>query len=235
MPDINDFIGGFKILLKRSGVATFEFHHVLKLLQLNQFDAIYHEHYYYHSLLTFQKILSSHGLEVFDVEQIPTHGGSLRVYAKHAGFAGHRRTDRVDAVLAQEIAAGLDTLAPYLKLEGDIRKMKRTFLKLVIEAKEAGKTIVAYGAAAKANTLLNYTGVGRDFIDYVVDKSTHKQGHCLPGVGIPILAPDKIFETRPDIVLILAWNLADEVEAQMAGIRAWGGQFLTLIPKVRLF
>ncbi len=232
VPDINDFIGGFRILLKPNGVACFEFHHVRNLLAKRQFDTIYHEHYYYHSLSTFSRILERHELSVFDVERVSTHGGSLRVYAQQADTGTHATSDRVAEVLADEHKAGLDTLEPYLRLDADIRQMKRRLLTFLIEAKNAGKTIVAYGAPAKANTLLNYAGVGTDFIDYTVDLSPHKQNKYLPGTLIPILAPERVFQTRPDYLLILVWNLTDEVHRQMAGIREWGGQFVTLIPDV---
>ena len=235
VPDINDFIGGFKILLKPQGVATFEFHHIMNLIGRNQFDAIYHEHYYYHSLSTFSRILAHHGLQVFDVEEISMHGGSLRVYAQPAGTGAHPVAARVTDLLAREKAFGLTTIDRYLEVNESIKKMKRRFLSFLIEAKAAGKTIAGYGAPAKATTLLNFAGARSDFIDYIVDRSPHKQGTYLPGAQIPIHGPERIFETKPDYLLILAWNLRDEVSQQMADIRKWGGKFMVLIPDVAVF
>ncbi|MEZ5728859.1 MAG: class I SAM-dependent methyltransferase [Burkholderiaceae bacterium] len=235
VPDINDFVGGFKILLKPTGVATFEFHHVMNLMKFNQFDTIYHEHYYYHSLHTFKNILAKHGLKVFDVEELGTHGGSLRVYAQHDDTGIHPVSDRVPDLLAREAEFGLTSLDRYLEFNEQVKAMKRRFLSFLIEAKNAGKTIAAYGAPAKGNTLLNYAGVKTDFIDYTVDKNPHKQGTYLPGVQIPIESPDRIFETKPDYLLILPWNLRKEISEQMSAIREWGGQFLVLIPEVEAF
>jgi len=234
VPDINDFIEGFRILLKDKGVATFEFHHVMNLLGLNQFDTIYHEHYYYHSLATFQRILASHSLAVFDVEQLPTHGGSLRVYAQHTVTGVHAISPRVGHVLAQERAAGLDRIETYLGLNERVRSMKLDLLSMLIEAKRHGKRIAAYGAPAKGNTLLNFAGVRNDFIDFTVDRNPAKQQHMLPGTMIPILSPDTIFESKPDLLLVLVWNLLDEVREQMAGIREWGGKFMVAMPDVRI-
>ncbi|MEZ5738602.1 MAG: class I SAM-dependent methyltransferase [Burkholderiaceae bacterium] len=234
VPDINDFIEGFRILLKPQGVATFEFHHVLNLLRLNQFDTIYHEHYYYHSLLTFTEILRHHQLQVFDVEKLSTHGGSLRVYAQHVDSGVQPVSPRVEALRIEETEAGLDKVETYLGLNERVRKMKHTLLSVLIEAKKQGKTIAAYGAPAKGNTLLNFAGVRTDFVDYVVDRNPAKQNHFLPGTMIPILAPEHVFETRPDYLLVLVWNLIDEVKEQMSGIREWGGQFLVLMPEVEL-
>jgi 2-polyprenyl-3-methyl-5-hydroxy-6-metoxy-1,4-benzoquinol methylase len=235
VPDINDFVAGFKILLKSHGVVTFEFHHVLQLMQHNQFDTIYHEHFCYHSLSTFQRLLAHHGLAVFDVEELSTHGGSLRVYAQHAETGPYAPTDRLKALLAREAEAGLTRLDPYLAFADRVKAMKFKLLAFLLAAKAEGKTIVGYGAPAKGNTLLNYAGVRADFIEYTVDRNPHKQGLYLPGTHIPIYAPEKIAETRPDYVLILPWNLREEVMAQMAHIREWGGQFLVLIPEVRVY
>jgi len=234
VPDLNDFVAGFSILLKPTGVATFEFHHVLNLLQHNQFDTIYHEHFCYHSLSTFQRILAHHGLEVFDVEELKSHGGSLRVYAQPQGTGNQQMSPRVAALLEREREAGLTTLAPYLAYDERVKKMKRRFLEFLIQAKSAGKSIAAYGAPAKGNTLLNYAGVRNDFIDYTVDLNPHKQNRYLPGTLIPIHGPDMIRQTRPDFLLILPWNLRDEIMGQMAHIREWGGQFLVLIPDVQV-
>jgi SAM-dependent methyltransferase len=234
VPDINDFVAGFKVLLKPTGVATFEFHHVLNLLRLNQFDTIYHEHFCYHSLTTFSKILAHHALRVFDVEEINTHGGSLRVFCQPEGTGVQPLSPRVAAMLAREKEAGLDTLAPYLAFNERVKAMKRRLLAFLVEAKDAGKSIAAYGAPAKGNTLLNYAGVRSDFIDYTIDRNPHKQNHFLPGTQIPILGPERLAETRPDYLLILVWNLKDEVIEQMKHLRDWGGKFLVLIPEVKV-
>ena len=234
VPDLNDFVAGFKLLLKPAGVVTFEFHHVLNLLQHNQFDTIYHEHFCYHSLGTFSRILAHHGLAVFDVEELTTHGGSLRVYAQHAGSGVQPQSPRVASLLEREREYGLDRLDAYAAFDARVKRMKRRFLQFLIDAKEAGKTIAAYGAPAKGNTLLNYCGVRSDFIDYTVDLNPQKQNRFLPGTGIPILSPEHVAATRPDYLLVLPWNLFDEIAEQMKHIREWGGQFLVLIPEVRV-
>ena len=234
VPDLNDFVEGFRILLAPTGVATFEFHHVLNLIRHNQFDTVYHEHFCYHSLSTFRRILEHHGLSVFDVEELPTHGGSLRVYAQPKDTGIHPVCARVPALLEVERAAGLTGVDAYLAYGERVKRMKRQLLRFLIAAKETGKSIAAYGAPAKGNTLLNYAGVRSDFIDYTVDRNPHKQGMTLPGTQIPIHDPAKIFETRPDYLLILPWNLRDEIVKQMAGIREWGGRFLVLIPEVEV-
>jgi SAM-dependent methyltransferase len=230
VPDINDFVEGFRILLKPQGVATFEFPHLLRLIEANYFDTIYHEHYSYLSLLAVERLFERHGLEVFDVEELKTHGGSLRVFAGHAGAHGPA-SDRVEAFRAKEERAGLDDLAAYADFAEKVRATKRALLALMIGLKDQGASIVAYGAPAKGNTLLNYCGVRGDFIDYAVDANPHKQGLMLPGTGIPVFAPDQIFRTRPDFVLILPWNLKDEITGQMAGIREWGGRFILPLPE----
>jgi len=235
VPDINDFVAGFRLLLKPEGVVTFEFHHVLQLMQHNQFDTIYHEHFCYHSLGTFSRILAHHGLVVFDVEELDTHGGSLRVFAQQAGTGPHRATERLANLIAREAELGLTRLDPYLAFAERVKTMKFKLLAFLLAAKAEGKIIVGYGAPAKGNTLLNYAGVRDDFIEYTVDRSPHKQGLYLPGTHIPIFAPEKIAETRPDYVLILPWNIREEVMAQMALIREWNGQFLVLIPDVRVY
>ena len=235
VPDLNDFVEGFRILLAPTGVVTFEFHHVLNLIRHNQFDTVYHEHFCYHSLSTFRNILAHHGLSVFDVEELPTHGGSLRVYAQPHDTGIHPIGTRVAALLETEQAAGLTGVDAYLAFGERVKRMKRELLRFLIDAKESGKSIAAYGAPAKGNTLLNYAGVRNDFIDYTVDRNPHKQGMMLPGTQIPILAPSRIFETRPDYLLILPWNLKDEIMRQMVAIHEWGGRFLVLIPEVGLF
>jgi len=234
VPDLNDFVAGMKILLAPGGAITMEFPHLLKLMQENQFDTIYHEHFSYFSFLTVQQVFAKHGLVLFDVEEISTHGGSLRIFARHAQDAQPAVAARVADLLARERAAGLDGIDAYRAFGEQVRETKRGLLEFLVGAKRAGKRIVCYGAAAKGNTLLNYCGIRSDFIDYAVDLSPHKQGCFLPGVHIPVYAPGRIQETRPDFVLILPWNLRDEIVAQMAGIRAWGGRFVVPIPQVKV-
>jgi SAM-dependent methyltransferase len=233
VPDLNDFVAGFKILLKPTGIATFEFPHLLRLIEQCQFDTIYHEHFSYFSLLVVDKIFAHHGLAVFDVEQLPTHGGSLRVFATHAAAAA-RRSERLDAVIAAERAAGLDRPGAHADFGNAVAEVKCRLLEFLIGARREGKTVVGYGAPAKGNTLLNYCGVGTELLPYTVDLSPHKQGRYLPGVQIPIHPPQRIFETRPDYVLVLPWNLKDEIATQMAGIRDWGGRFVVAIPTLTI-
>lgn len=234
VPDINDFVAGMKIALKPGGVITMEFPHLLQLMQQNQFDTIYHEHFSYLSWLTVEKIFAHHGIRLFDVDELPTHGGSLRIYGCHDDDVNQRTSERVTELREREIAAGLQQTSTYTAFQQQVAATKRGLLKFLIEARESGRRVVGYGAPAKGNTLLNYCGVRTDLLDYTVDKSPHKQGLLLPGVRIPIHAPEKIFETRPDYVLILPWNLEAEVTRQMAGIRDWGGQFVVPIPEVRV-
>jgi SAM-dependent methyltransferase len=233
VPDLNDFVAGFKILLKPTGIATFEFPHLLRLIQECQFDTIYHEHFSYFSLLVVDKVFAHHGLAVFDVEELPTHGGSLRVFAAPAE-AARRRSERVGAVIAAERTAGLDRPGSYGDFGNAVTEVKCRLLAFLIGARREGKTVVGYGAPAKGNTLLNYCGVGPELIPYTVDLSPHKQGRYLPGVQIPIDAPQRIFQTRPDYVLVLPWNLTDEIATQMAGIRDWGGRFVVAIPTLTI-
>jgi SAM-dependent methyltransferase len=231
VPDLNGFVRATSIVLKPGGVATFEFPHLLRLMDENQFDTVYHEHFSYFSLLAVQPVFARHGLSVFDVEELPTHGGSLRVYAAPAGAA--RPVDaRVGRLLSAEEAFGLGGRERYAAFDDQVKRTKRELLQFLIAAKTDGKTVVGYGAPAKGNTLLNYCGVRRDFIDYTVDRSPHKQGLFLPGTRIPILAPDTVRETRPDYVLILPWNLKDEIMQQMQFVREWGGRFVVPIPHV---
>ncbi|OWY66708.1 SAM-dependent methyltransferase [cyanobacterium TDX16] len=235
VPDVNDFIGGMKIVLKPNGILTMEFPHLLQLMQQNQFDTIYHEHFSYYSFITVEKMFAAHGLTLFDVEELSTHGGSLRIYGKHSDAVEPAVSNRVKQLKAKEAAAGLEDIETYLTFGEQVKATKRKLLKFLIEAKSQGKTIAAYGAPAKGNTLLNYCGVGKDFIDYTVDRSPYKQGLFLPGTHIPILHPDKIRETQPDYVLILPWNLKEEIMTQMAYIAEWGGQFVVPIPEVRVY
>jgi hypothetical protein len=234
VPDLNDFIAGMKIVLKPSGVITMEFPHILKLIQGNQFDTIYHEHFSYFSFLTVEKIFATHGITLFDVEELPTHGGSLRIYGKHSDAASPAITDRVAQLKAKEVAFGLDKLETYVKFGEQVQDTKRKLLSFMLRAKADGKSIVGYGAPAKGNTLLNYCGIGRDFIDYTVDLNPYKQDMYLPGTHIPIHSPEKIRETKPDYVLILPWNLKDEIMQQMAFIGEWGGQFVVPVPEVQV-
>jgi len=234
VPDLNDFIAGFSILLGPEGTVTCEFPHLLQLMHGCEFDTIYHEHFSYFSLLAVSRAFTRHNLAIVDVEELPTHGGSLRIYVTHAARAttvGPRVTD----LLRREREAGLATLDPYLAFSAQAAAAKRDLLRFLIEAKSEGKSIAGYGAPAKGNTLLNYCGVRSDFIDYVVDRNPLKQGRFLPGTRIPIHDPARIRETRPDYLLLLPWNLRDEIIAQMAYVREWGCRFVTPLPTVRLY
>jgi SAM-dependent methyltransferase len=235
VPDVNDLVAGMKILLKPGGRITMEFPHLLRLMAENQFDTIYHEHFSYFSLFTVEQIFAAHGLTIFDVDELPTHGGSLRIYARHTENESVPVSDNVHELRGREIAAGYNDLAAYRSFGEQVKQTKRNLLQFMIEARNAGKTIVGYGAPGKGNTLLNYCGIRADLLDYTVDRSPHKQGHFLPGTHIPIYDPDKIAETQPDYVLILPWNLKDEIMQQMAHIRAWGGQFVVPIPTVEVY
>jgi SAM-dependent methyltransferase len=228
-PNINDFVGGIARSLAPRGVATLEFPHLQRLLQHNQFDTIYHEHFSYLSLHAVESLFARHGLEVFDVDDLPTHGGSLRIYAQHAG-GPRTRTPRVAALRTGEREAGLLSAATYRRFASQVTETKRALLTLLIDLKRAGKKIAAYGAPAKGNTLLNYCGIRTDFIDFAVDISPHKQGKFLPGTRIPIYAPDRLLAERPDFVVILPWNIRDEVIAKNAQIATWGGRFIVPIP-----
>ena len=234
-PDINDFTAGIAALLKPDGIVTVEFPHVLSMFANNEFDTIYHEHYSYLSLLTVQKLFASHGLAVFDVEELPTHGGSLRVFAKPAGSAKNKVAESVARVIAKENAAGLFSIETYGRFRAHVEKVKRELLLFLIAQKKAGKTVAGYGAPAKANTLLNYCGIRTDLLEYTVDRSPHKQGKFLPGTHIPIFSPEKIRETKPDYVLILPWNIQEEIILQMAHIKEWGGKFVVAIPEMKIF
>jgi SAM-dependent methyltransferase len=231
VPDAHDFVEGLRRLLKPEGVITMEFPHLLRLLEERQFDTIYHEHFSYFSLLAAERLFAAHGLVLFDVEELPTHGGSLRIYAARAD--GPRRPgERIAGLHAAERAAGLHELETYLPFDEAARSAKRELLAFLLDAKQARKSIVGYGAAAKGVTLLNFCGVGTDFIDYVVDRSPHKQGRFLPGVRLPIYPPEHTRQTRPDLLLILPWNLADEIAEQMAYVRDWGCELVVPFPEV---
>jgi SAM-dependent methyltransferase len=231
VPDLSDFVAGIPIVLKPGGVVTIEFPHVMTTIDGNQFDQIYHEHFCYFGLLSTERIFAGHGMTIFDVDEVPTHGGSLRIYACHAGDESHPVTARVDELHRREIEAGYADMAMYEQFEETVRETKRKILELLIEAKRAGKTIVGYGAPGKGNTLLNYCGIRQDFLDFTVDRNPYKHGRFTPGTHIPIFPPEKIDEVQPDYILILPWNLKDEVMAQLAYAREWGAQFIVPIPE----
>jgi C-methyltransferase-like protein/putative zinc binding protein/methyltransferase family protein len=235
VPDLNDFVGGLKILLADSGVITIEFPHLLQTIDGNQFDQIYHEHFSYFSLYAAERIFAAHGLSVYDVEELPTHGGSIRIFAAHAEHGGKQTTERLVDLRAREKTAGVATLGYYQDFESRVRETKRKLLEFLIEAKRAGKRVVGYGAPGKGNTLLNYCGIRTDFVDFTVDRSPHKHGKFLPGTHIPIFEPDRLWDARPDYVLILPWNLKKEIMAQLSGISAWGGRFVVPIPEVTVY
>jgi SAM-dependent methyltransferase len=232
VPDLNGFVAGFKRLLKPQGVATFEFPHLLRLIAQVQFDTIYHEHFSYFSLLTAERVFTRHGLRVFDVEELPTHGGSLRLFVGHEG-AGQKEGPGLFAVRAAESSARLGEPASYRGFQARVERVRDGFLKFLDGEKRQGRQIAGYGAAAKGNTLLNYCRVGTDRIAYVVDRNPHKQGLLLPGSHLPIFGPEKVFETKPDDLVILPWNVADEVAREMAGIGAWNGRFVIAVPEIR--
>lgn len=235
VPDLNDFVRGLKLLLAPRGVLTMEFPHLLNLIEQNQFDTIYHEHFSYLSFLTVEKVFLHHGITLFDVEELPTHGGSLRIFGRHASDTSHAVSGRVAALRETERRAGLDGIEVYRRFDDKVKRTKRRLLEFLIRAKEDGKRIAGYGAPAKGNTLLNYCGVRSDFVEFTVDRSPHKQGCYLPGTHIPILHPDRVRELRPDYLLILPWNLKDEIVSQMQHIREWGGRFVIPIPTVQVF
>jgi len=224
-----------KILLKSSGIITLEFPHLLKLIKHNQFDTIYHEHFSYFSLLTVDKVFSSHSLTIFDVEEISTHGGSLRIFAKHSENDNHPINEKINALLEREKQFKLSDISTYMNFSSKIKALKNSIRDFFITAKNTNKKIVCYGAAAKGNTLLNYCGIGADLVDYVVDKNPHKQGLFLPGTHIHVYSPDKIHETKPDYLVILPWNLKDEIMQQSSYIRDWGGKFVIPIPEVKVY
>lgn len=231
VPDLNSFVAGIKILLAEEGAVTIEYPHLMRLVEENQFDTIYHEHFSYFSLSVTARIAGAHGLEVFDVEELPSHGGSLRVFFQHA--EGIRSIEpAVKDLLEREEAAGLGGPDYYAKFSANVEAVKRRLLAFLIDAKRRGKTVVGYGAPGKGNTLLNYCGIRSDFVDFTVDRNPLKQGRFLPGTHIPIRPPEALEEARPDYVLILPWNLKNEIAEQLKGIRSWGGQFVVPIPDV---
>ena len=234
VPDVSDFVKGLAILLKPGGTVTIEFPHLMRLMAENQFDTIYHEHFSYFSFLAAERIFAAQGLVLYDVEELTTHGGSLRVYARHAADATRPMTARAQELRRREIDAGFNRIETYSGFGERVRETKRKLLEFLIGAKRAGKTVAGYGAPGKGNTLLNYCGIRTDFIDFTVDRNTYKQGKFLPGTHIPIHHPDRIAEVKPDYVLILPWNFKDEIMKQMSYIRGWGGRFVVPIPEVRV-
>jgi SAM-dependent methyltransferase len=234
VPDLNDFVAGMKILLKPGGVITMEFPHLMSLMRDNQWDTIYHEHFSYFSFLTVSRVFEAHGLRLFDVEELPTHGGSLRIYGCHAENAEQPDSERALQLRERERAAGYEQLDTYLEYGLRVEQDKRQILRFLIDLKEQGLRIAGYGAPAKGNTLLNYCGVRPDFIDCTYDLNPHKQGHFLPGSHIPIRSPEAIGEDRPDVILILPWNLKDEILDQLSFIREWGGRFAARTPELTL-
>ncbi len=234
VPDLNDFVAGMKILLKPLGIITMEFPHLQRLMEENQFDTIYHEHFSYFSFLTAEKIFAAHGLTLFDVEELPTHGGSLRIYGRHKEDSSKPVSARVTDLRKREETAGYTRLETYSRFAEQVKETKRKLLEFLIEAKRGGKKIAGYGAPGKGNTLLNYCAIRSDFLDYTVDRNPYKHGRFLPGTHVPIYPPDRIQETKPDFLLILPWNLKDEIIKQNAFIREWGGKFVVPIPEVQI-
>ena len=234
VPDINSFVEGIKILLAPGGVVTIEFPHLLQLMDQNQFDTIYHEHFSYFSFHTSEKIFAAHGMTLFDVEELPSHGGSLRIYGRHSDDESKPITDRAIALREREIEAGLASLDAYRKFREQVEATKRDLLEFLIEKRREGKTIIGYGAPGKGNTLLNYCGIRTDFLEYTVDRNPYKQGTGLPGTHIPVHPPEKIAETKPDYILILPWNLKDEIAAQLAYTAEWGAKLVVPIPRVKV-
>jgi len=235
VPDLNDFVKGMKILLKPGGIITMEFPHVMKLIEENQFDTIYHEHFSYFSLYTVEKIFSFHGMKIFDVDELSTHGGSLRIYAAHHDDDAKPIGKRVDDLRAREMAGGIANLDYYISFGEKVKQTKRGILGVLIALKKEGKSICGYGAPGKGNTLLNYCGIRSDFLDFTCDRNPYKHGRFTPGTRIPIYPPEKIQEVRPDYLFILPWNLKDEIMKQMSFIRDWGGKFIVPIPEVKIY
>lgn len=235
VPDLNDFVEGMKILLSPNGIITVEFPHLMHLMDNNQFDTIYHEHFSYFSFMTVNSVFAAHDLKIFDVDEISTHGGSLRIYACHRKNRMRSVSKRVKTLLSRENDFGLHKIETYLSFNEKIRAVKRNILDFMIKVKNQKRSLVGYGAPAKGNTLLNYCGIRTDFLDYTVDRSPHKQGCFLPGTHIPIYHPDHIKETKPDFLVILPWNIKDEIMDQMDFIRTWGGKFVVFIPEVKVY
>ncbi|MBN1513095.1 MAG: methyltransferase domain-containing protein [Phycisphaerae bacterium] len=235
VPDLNDFVGGMPLVLKPNGVITLEFPHLVRLVEGNQLDTIYHEHFSYFSLMTTDTIFARHGLRLFDVEELPTHGGSLRIYACHEACPVHPASDRLQTTRDDEIARGVNRMDYYSTFSEQAKETKRKLLDFLIRARREGHRIAGYGAPGKGNTLLNYCGIRTDFLEYTVDRNPYKQGRFLPGTRVPIYHPDRIAETRPDYVLILPWNLREEIMKQLAYVREWGAKFVVPIPEVAVY
>jgi hypothetical protein len=234
VPDLNDFVGGIPLLLASNGTVTLEFPHLARLIEGNQFDTIYHEHYSYFSLYTTERILARHGLRVFDVEELPTHGGSLRIWGCHADDP-RTETDRLAELRARELAAGVDQLQYYADFSEQVIRTKHNLLEFLIDARRQGKTVAGYGAPGKGNTLLNYCGVRTDFLQYTVDRNPYKQDRFLPGTHIPIHRPERLEQTQPDYILIMPWNLKEEITAQLQYARDWGARFVVAIPELQVY
>jgi len=234
VPDLNDFVAGMKCLLKPTGVITMEFPHLLRLMEQNQFDTIYHEHFSYFSFLSVERVFAAHGLTLFDVEELPTHGGSIRIYGRHTEDATKPVSDRARELHAREQGMKFDQIETYRSFGEQVRATKRKILSFLIDLKNQGKSIVGYGAPGKGNTLLNYCGIRTDILDYTVDRNPYKQGKYTPGTHIPIVSPDRIAETKPDYIFILPWNLKDEICSQMSFVREWGCRFVVPIPEPRI-
>lgn len=234
VPDLNDFVRGLKIVLKPEGVITLEFPHLLQLINNNQFDTIYHEHFSYFSLISITKVFEKHGLAIFDLDELPTHGGSLRLYVGHAENKTFTKHRCVDMLFDKEVAAGLKDMETYTNFNKQIYSIKNDLLKFLIKAKSEGKKVAGYGAPAKGNTLLNFCGIGKNYLPYTVDRNPYKQNTFLPGSRIPVYSPNKIFETKPDYVFILPWNLKSEIIKQLSGIRNWGASFIVPIPRLEI-
>jgi hypothetical protein len=235
VPDLNDFVAGLKILLKPNGILTMEFPHLLKLIEFNQFDTIYHEHFSYFSFLTVQKIFTYHGLTIFDVEELPTHGGSLRIFAKHSENNSFPISTSIQKMIENESKYGIKQIATYQNFKKRVELLRKDICKFVENTKKANKKIVCYGAAAKGNTLLNYCKIDTSAIECVVDRNPYKQGLFLPGTHIPIKDPEVVKKIKPDYLLILPWNLKDEIMEQMGYIRNWEGKFVVFIPEVKIY
>jgi SAM-dependent methyltransferase len=234
VPDLNDFVAGIQILLKPRGVVTLEFPHLERLMEQNQYDTIYHEHFSYFSFITVENILAAHGLVLFDVEELPTHGGSIRIYARHAEDKTKPVTPAVESLRERELALRLDCMDSYVSFAEQVKESKRALLELLIQLRRQGKRVVGYGAPGKGNTLLNYCGIRTDFLEFTVDRNPYKQGRFLPGTHIPIFPPEQIEKTRPDYILILPWNLVTEITTQLAYARTWGAKFIVPIPVPRV-
>ena len=235
VPDLNDFVAGIKILLAPGGVVTMEFPHLIRLMEDNQFDTIYHEHFFYFSFFAVEQIFAAHGLTLFDVEQLSTHGGSLRIYARHDDDGSNQISPRVASLKNNEASFGVTKIERYRAFDERVKESKRKILECLVEIKNSGRSIVGYGAPGKGNTLLNYCGIRTDFLDYTVDRNPYKQGKYTPGTHIPIYHPDRIRETKPDYLFILPWNLKNEIMDQMAYVREWGGKFIVPIPLPTIF